>query len=58
MTTPQAGKDEREALQQSERNASRTQPENFKDRKTDEKIVEVLPVDGDGTAIQGIDPKT
>ena len=58
MITPQAGKDEREALQESKRNASRTQPENFKVDKTDEKIVEVLPVDGDGTAIQGIDPKT
>ncbi len=58
MTTPQTSKDEREALQESERNASRTQPENFKDAETDEKVVEVLPVDGDGTAIKGIDPKT
>jgi hypothetical protein len=58
MTTPQAGTQEREALQESERQASRTQPENFKDSETDEKIVEVLPVDGEGTAIRGIDPKT
>jgi hypothetical protein len=58
MTTPQASKDEREALQESERNASRTQPENFKEGETDEKVVEVLPVDGESTAIKGIDPKT
>ncbi len=58
MTTPQTSQNEREALQESERHASRTQPENFKDDATDEKIVEVLPVDGDGTAIQGIDPKS
>ena len=48
--------DPRETLVESERDASREHPENFKEEGTEEKIVEILPIDGEGTAIKGIDP--
>lgn len=49
--------DQREALGESERNASREQPQNFKREDTEDKVVEILPIDhGDG-AIKGIDPE-
>ena len=47
----------REALEESERQASREHPENFKDNETDAKVVEILPIDGEGSAIKGIDPE-
>jgi len=56
MSTTKPATDQREALSESERRASIEQPENFKDAETDEKVVEVLPIDGDGAAIKGIDP--
>lgn len=46
----------REALSESERAASREQPENFKKEETADKVVEVLPIDGEGAAIKGLDP--
>lgn len=57
MTTPATRPDQREALSESERKASREQPENFKKEKTEDKVVEVLPIDGEGAAIKGLDPK-
>ena len=57
MTTPKAPADPREALTESERDASRQQPENFKEVETDRKVVEILPIDSEGTAIKGIDPE-
>ena len=56
MTTPDTRPDQREALSDSERNASREQPENFKKEETEDKVVEVLPIDGEGAAIKGLDP--
>ncbi len=56
MTNPKDRADPREALAEAERDASREQPENFKEDETDDKVVEVLPIDGDGAAIKGIDP--
>ena len=57
MSTPPKGKsDQRDALSESERRASAEQPESFKENETGEKIVEVLPIDGEGAAIEGIDP--
>lgn len=47
----------REALEESERQASREHSENFKDDETDAKVVEILPIDGEGSAIKGIDPE-
>lgn len=48
---------QREALRRSEKDAAAEQPENFKDAETDEKIVEILPIEPDSSAaIQGIDP--
>jgi hypothetical protein len=55
-THPEAT-DPREALKESERKASQDHPENFKDDATEEKIVEVAPVEEDGSAIRGLDPK-
>jgi hypothetical protein len=46
----------REALEQSERKANQTEPENYKDDAAD-KIVEIPPVDGDNQPIKGLDPK-
>lgn len=48
--------DERAALNESERNAERERPENYKEAENAEKVVEVLPLEGEKTPIQGIDP--
>ena len=56
MSTTKTANDPREALSESERRASIEQPENFKEAETEEKVVEVLPIDGEGAAIKGIDP--
>jgi hypothetical protein len=49
-------KNQREALEQSEKRAAQQQPENFKDQATDEKLVEIGP-DLTDKPIEGIDPK-
>jgi hypothetical protein len=46
-----------EALTESERRAAETHPDNFKEVETDEKVIEILPIDGEGSAIKGIDPE-
>ena len=49
--------DSREALKQSEK-AAHPQPESFKDKATEQKIVQIDPITGDSDdAIKGIDPK-
>ncbi|HWH82209.1 MAG TPA: hypothetical protein VNU71_08225 [Burkholderiaceae bacterium] len=48
---------EREALSDSEREASAQQPESYKPEATDAKIVEVKPIDRKDSAIKGLDPK-
>lgn len=57
MTNPDTRTNQREALSESERKASREQPENFKKEETEDKVVEVLPIDGEGAAIKGLDPE-
>jgi hypothetical protein len=47
---------QREALEQSEKKAAQRQPENFKDKATEEKLVEIGP-DLTDKPIEGIDPK-
>lgn len=47
--------DQREALEQSEKEAAREWPENFKDEETEEKVVEIGP-DMTDDPIHGIDP--
>lgn len=49
------GRDQREALEESERRATEAQPDNYKDESTDAKVVEI---GGDLTddPIKGIDP--
>jgi hypothetical protein len=57
-TPPKGRSDQREALSESERKASREQPESFKKKQTEDKVVEIPPVGGaDSTPIKGIDPK-
>lgn len=56
-TTPTANDKQREALEDSEREASRKQPGSFKDEAMDEKIVEIPPVGPDEKPIRGLDPK-
>jgi hypothetical protein len=46
---------QREALEKSEKKAAEPQPENFKDKETDEKLVEIGP-DVTQAPIKGIDP--
>ncbi len=48
--------DEREALEKSERAASVDNPESFKEKETDEKIVSIPPVGKDQKPIRGLDP--
>lgn len=55
-TTPSPARND-DALTESERRANQPHPENFKEAETDDKVVEVLPIDGDGAAIKGIDPE-
>jgi hypothetical protein len=47
--------DQREALEQSEKKATEQQPDNFKDKATYEKVIEIGP-DMTDAPIQGIDP--
>jgi hypothetical protein len=47
--------DQRRALEESEKNANRKQPENYKEEETDDKIVEIGP-DLEDDPIKGIDP--
>ena len=42
---------------ESERKASEKHPENFKDEAVTDKKVEIGPIDKDGSAIKGLDPK-
>ena len=53
-----AGRDQREALKDSERKASEQQPGSFKDEAMTDKVVEIKPiVTDDPAAIKGLDPK-
>lgn len=51
----QADIDQREALEESEKEAAREWPENFRDEENDEKVVEIGP-DMTDDPIHGIDP--
>jgi hypothetical protein len=46
--------EQRKALEESEKKATEQQPENFKDKATDEKVVEIGP-DMSNAPIKGID---
>ena len=52
--TPNAA--QREALEQSEKAAAAPQPENYKEKETEEKVVEIGP-DMTDDPIKGIDPE-
>ena len=50
--------DQREALAESEKEASRRQPRSYDERNTTEKEVQINPTEPDSdAAIRGIDPK-
>ena len=49
------GEDQRKSLEESEKNANRKQPENYKEEETEDKIVEIGP-DLEDDPIKGIDP--
>ena len=49
------GEDQRKALEESEKDAKRNQPENYKEKETEDKIVEIGP-DLQDDPIKGIDP--
>jgi hypothetical protein len=49
-------KDQRAALKRSERNATMTEPQNFRDEANADKVV-VIPPDRESAPIQGIDPE-
>ena len=59
MNTPKKpdmpDQDQRKALEESEKNATRKQPENFKEEATEDKVVEIGP-DLKDDPIKGIDP--
>jgi hypothetical protein len=54
----EAAADQREDLADSERRATETEPQNFRDQANADKVVEILPTEaGESSSIQGIDPK-
>jgi hypothetical protein len=55
-TTPSAA-NEREALNASEKKASEKQPGSYKEKATDEKIVEIPPTGPQAKPIRGLDSK-
>jgi hypothetical protein len=59
MPKPQSPEsaDQRKALNDSEKKASEQQPGSYKQDATDDKVVEVGPIDKKDSAIKGIDPK-
>lgn len=52
---PNGDPGQREALEQSERDAARPHPENYKDESTEDKVVEIGP-DMTDAPIEGLDP--
>ena len=60
MNTPNtrtSGSGQREALNESEKKASEKQPGSYKEKATDEKIVEIPPTGPQAKPIRGLDPK-
>lgn len=51
------GPGQRDALEKSERDASRNQPGSYKESATEDKVVEIPPVGKDKKPIRGLDPK-
>ncbi len=49
--------DQRQALEDSEREAARQQPGTFEDKNLQDKVVEIPPTGPDAKPIRGLDPK-
>lgn len=56
-TTPPASNDQRDALNASEKKANEKQPGSYKEKETDEKIVEIPPAGPGAKPIGGLDSK-
>ena len=56
-TAPVKDDGQRQALERSEKMAAEPQPENYKDKETEEKLVEIGP-DVTADPIKGIDPES
>ena len=56
IASPTREDSQREALERSEKKAAEPQPENYKDKETEEKLVEIGP-DVTADPIKGIDPE-
>jgi hypothetical protein len=56
-TTPPAERNQRDALNASEKKANEKQPGSYKEEATDEKIVEIPPAGPDARPIRGLDSK-
>lgn len=56
IASPAQDDSQRHALERSEKKAAEPQPENYKDKETDEKLVEIGP-DVTADPIKGIDPE-
>ena len=54
-TTAPPPRDQREALNESQKRASEQQPGSYKEKETDEKIVEIPPKGPDEKPIRGLD---
>jgi hypothetical protein len=55
MSTHPSPATQREALDQSEKKANEKQPGSYKDKETDEKVVEIPPTGPDKRPIRGLD---
>ena len=56
IASPVQDDSQRQALERSEKKAAEPQPENYKDKETEEKLVEIGP-DVTDDPIKGIDPE-
>ena len=54
-TTPPSAGNQREALNESEKKANEQQPGSYKEKETDDKVVEIPPKGPDSKPIRGLD---
>jgi hypothetical protein len=57
MSTNPSPKAQREALNESEKKASEKQPGSYKEKETEDKVVEIPPTGPDERPIRGLDSK-
>ena len=57
MSTNPSPKQQREALNESEKKAAEKQPDSYKEKETEDKVVEIPPTGPDERPIRGLDSK-